>query len=127
MSGGFSARISQFNRATQAYRQPGSAFKPFVYMAALDKGFTPSSLILDAPFEYVQGPGLPLWRPENYSQQFYGATPLRVGVEKSRNVMTVRLANSIGMPAVVDLAKKFGVVDEMPDLLSFSLGPRKQR
>ena len=125
MSGGFSARISQFNRATQANRQPGSAFKPFVYMAALEKGFTPASLILDAPFEYVQGPGLPLWRPENYSQQFYGATPLRVGIEKSRNVMTVRLANAIGMPAVVGYAKKFGIVDDMPELLSFSLGAKE--
>jgi len=125
MSGGFSAKISQFNRATQALRQPGSAFKPFVYMAALDKGFTPSSLVLDAPFEYFQGPGLPLWRPENYSQQFYGPTPLRVGIEKSRNVMTVRLANSIGMDAVVETAKKFGIADDMPNLLSFSLGAKE--
>ncbi len=125
MSGGFSSRISQFNRATQAERQPGSAFKPFVYMAALDKGFTPASLILDAPFEYVQGPGLPLWRPENYSQQFYGATPLRVGIEKSRNVMTVRLANSIGMKPVIETAKKFGVVEDMPNLLSFALGAKE--
>lgn len=125
MDGGFSARISQFNRATQAQRQPGSAFKPFIYMAALDKGFTPSSLVLDAPFEYFQGPGLPLWQPENYSQEFYGPTPLRVGIEKSRNVMTVRLANAIGMPAVVGYAKKFGVVDDMPELLSFSLGAKE--
>ncbi|MGE4350968.1 MAG: penicillin-binding protein 1A, partial [Bdellovibrionales bacterium] len=125
MTGGFSSEISQYNRATQAYRQPGSSFKPFVYMAALDKGFTPSSLVLDAPFEYVQGPGLPLWRPENYSQTFYGPTPLRVGIEKSRNVMTVRLANAIGMEAVVEEAKKFGVVDEMPTLLSFSLGAKE--
>ncbi|MDX2027047.1 MAG: PBP1A family penicillin-binding protein [Alphaproteobacteria bacterium] len=125
MGGGFSARISQFNRATQALRQPGSAFKPFVYMAALDKGFTPASLILDAPFEYFQGPGLPLWRPENYSQEFYGPTPLRVGVEKSRNVMTVRLANAIGMPGIVEYARKFDVVDEMPELLSFSLGAKE--
>jgi penicillin-binding protein 1A len=125
MSGGFSAKISQFNRATQAQRQPGSAFKPFVYMAALDKGFTPASLVLDAPFEYVQGPGLPLWRPENYSQQFYGPTPLRAGIEKSRNVMTVRLANSIGMDAVVDEAKKFGIADDMPNLLSFALGAKE--
>ena len=83
MTGGFSNHISQFNRVTQAFRQPGSAFKPFVYMAALDKGFTPASLIMDAPFEYYQGPGLPLWKPENYSQEFYGATPLRV-VSKNR-------------------------------------------
>ncbi|MDP9126821.1 MAG: PBP1A family penicillin-binding protein [Pseudomonadota bacterium] len=125
LSGGFSAKISQFDRAMQAYRQPGSAFKPFVYMDALDKGFTPASLILDAPFEYVQGPGLPLWHPENYSQEFYGPTPLRVGIEKSRNVMTVRLANAIGMPSIVEYAKKFGIVDEMPSLLSFSLGAKE--
>ncbi len=125
MTGGFSLKTTQYNRVTQAWRQPGSAFKPFVYLAALDKGFTPSSLVLDAPFEYVQGPGLPLWKPENYSQEFYGPTPLRVGIEKSRNVMTVRLANAIGMPAVVDEAKKFGIVDEMPSLLSFSLGAKE--
>ncbi|MBV8549501.1 MAG: penicillin-binding protein 1A [Alphaproteobacteria bacterium] len=125
MNGGFSAKISQFNRVTQAARQPGSSFKPFVYMAALDKGFTPSSLILDAPFEYFQGPGLPLWHPENYSQEFYGPTPLRVGIEKSRNVMTVRLANAIGMPTVVEYAKKFGIADEMPELLSFALGAKE--
>jgi len=125
MTGGFSPAISQYNRATQALRQPGSAFKPFVYMAALDKGFTPSSLVLDAPFEYVQGPGLPLWRPENYSQEFYGPTPLRVGIEKSRNVMTVRLANAIGMDAIVETAKKFGITDSMPSLLSFSLGAKE--
>lgn len=125
MTGGFSAKISQFNRATQALRQPGSAFKPFIYLAALDKGFTPSSLVLDAPFAYSQGPGLPLWRPENYSQKFYGPTPLRVGLEKSRNVMTVRLANSIGMDTVVDYAKKFGIADEMPTLLSFALGAKE--
>lgn len=125
MTGGFSAKISQYNRAVQAQRQPGSAFKPFVYLAALDKGFTPSSLVLDAPFEYVQGPGLPLWRPENYSQEFYGPTPLRAGIEKSRNVMTVRLANAIGMDAVVEYARKFGIVDDMPNLLSFSLGAKE--
>jgi len=125
MTGGFSSKITQYNRATQAWRQPGSSFKPFVYMAALDKGFTPSSLVMDAPFEYFQGPGLPLWKPENYSQEFYGATPLRVGIEKSRNVMTVRLANAIGMDAVVDSAQKFSIVDAMPNLLSFSLGAKE--
>jgi penicillin-binding protein 1A len=125
MDGGFSSQISQFNRATQAERQPGSSFKPFVYMAALDKGFTPSTLILDAPFEYNQGPGLPPWQPENYSKEFYGPTPLRVGIEKSRNVMTARLANAIGMTAVVDYAKKFGVVDDMPELLSYALGTKE--
>ncbi len=125
MVGGFAARISQYNRATQAFRQPGSAFKPFVYLAALDKGFTPSSLVLDAPFEYDQGPGLPIWKPANYSQEFYGPTPLRVGIEKSRNVMTVRLANAIGMDAVSASAKKFGVVDAMPTLLAYALGAKE--
>jgi len=125
MNGGFSTKISQFNRATQAMRQPGSAFKPFVYMAALDKGFTPASLIMDSPFDYYQGPGLPLWHPENYGDEDFGPTPLRVGIEKSQNVMTVRIANAIGMPIVVEYAKKFGIVDEMPDLLSFSIGAKE--
>ncbi|MEA1674922.1 penicillin-binding protein 1A [Nitrospirillum sp. BR 11163] len=122
MSGGFSARISAFNRATQANRQPGSAFKPFVYLAALDRGFTPSSLVLDAPFSLEQGAGQEKWRPSNYTDQFYGPTPLRVGIEKSRNVMTVRLAQNIGMPAVVEEAKLFGISDHLAPELSMALG-----
>ncbi|NBP74044.1 MAG: penicillin-binding protein, partial [Alphaproteobacteria bacterium] len=122
MSGGFSAELSEFNRATQAKRQPGSAFKPFVYLAALDRGFTPSSQILDAPFVIDQGPGLGRWRPGNYSNKFYGASPLRLGIEKSRNLMTVRLAQNIGMETVVDYAKRFNVVDELEPMLSMSLG-----
>ena len=122
MSGGFSARLSEFNRATQARRQPGSAFKPFVYLAALDKGFTPSSQILDAPFVIDQGPGLGRWRPSNYSKKFYGASPLRLGIEKSRNLMTVRLAQNIGMETVVDYAKRFNLVDNLEPMLSMSLG-----
>mgnify|MGYP003640576152 FL=1 len=122
MSGGFSAGLSEFNRATQAKRQPGSAFKPFVYLAALDKGFTPSSQILDAPFVIDQGPGLGRWRPANYSNRFYGPSPLRLGIEKSRNLMTVRLAQNIGMETVVDYAKRFGVVDDLEPMLSMSLG-----
>ncbi|MDD3370979.1 MAG: penicillin-binding protein 1A [Alphaproteobacteria bacterium] len=125
MNGGFSTKISQFNRATQAMRQPGSSFKPFIYMAGLDKGFTPASLISDSPTDYEQGPGLPLWRPENYGGEDFGPLPLRQGVEKSQNVMTVRLANAIGMPTVVEYAKKFGIADEMPELLSFSLGAKE--
>ncbi|WP_341912350.1 penicillin-binding protein 1A [Ferrovibrio terrae] len=120
--GGYDFKLSQFNRATQANRQPGSAFKPFVYAAALDNGFTPSSLVLDAPFVMDQGPGLPLWKPGNYSDQFYGPSTLRVGVEKSRNLMTVRLAQAIGMEKVVDYAKRFGVIDNMQPVLSMSLG-----
>jgi penicillin-binding protein 1A len=125
LNGGFSSKISQYDRATQAMRQPGSSFKPFVYMAALDKGFTPASLIMDSPFDYYQGPGLPLWHPENYGDEDFGPTPLRVGIEKSQNVMTVRIANAIGMPIVIDYAKKFGIVDDMPNLLSFALGAKE--
>jgi penicillin-binding protein 1A len=120
--GGFSPTMSQFNRATQAMRQPGSSFKPFVYLTALDNGFTPSSLVLDAPFEYDPGHGQPIWRPENYSQKFYGPTPLRVGIEKSRNVMTVRLAQSIGMDKVKATVEKLGIVDNFQPYLPMSLG-----
>lgn len=124
MVGGFSYKKSEFNRATQAYRQPGSSFKPFVYLAALDNGFTPSSLILDAPFSLDQGAGLGKWRPQNYSTNFYGPTTLRVGLEKSRNLMTVRLANNkdVGMERVVEYAKKFGIADNLSPVLSMSLG-----
>ncbi len=122
MSGGWSFGKSQFNRATQAKRQPGSAFKPFVYLAALDKGYTPSTLILDAPFVGVQAPGLPLWKPKNYTNKFYGPSTMRVGVEQSRNLMTVRLASEIGMDSVVDYARKFGIMKDMPPHLSMALG-----
>jgi penicillin-binding protein 1A len=122
MSGGFSFEQSQFNRVTQAKRQPGSAFKPFVYLAGLDNGFTPSSIVLDAPFVMEQGPGQALWKPGNYSGRFYGPSPLRIGIERSRNLMTVRLAQVIGMEKIVEYAKRFGVVKEMPSMLSMSLG-----
>ncbi len=122
MQGGWSFGESSFNRATQAKRQPGSAFKPFLYLAALDKGFTPATLILDAPIVIDQGPGLPKWRPSNYNEEYYGPTPLRVGVEKSRNLMTVRLAEYIGMDSVAEYANKFGVSDNMPRNLASSLG-----
>ncbi|MBB4284474.1 penicillin-binding protein 1A [Roseospira goensis] len=122
MMGGFSAERSEFNRATQALRQPGSAFKPFVYMAALEDGYTPASIILDAPFVYDQGPGLAKWKPKNYSNRFYGPSTLRMGVEKSRNLMTVRLAQAVGMDAVADVAERFGVARDMPQYLAASLG-----
>ena len=122
MVGGVSPHMSSFNRATQAMRQPGSSFKPFVYLAALDNGFTPSSLVMDAPFEYDPGFGQPIWRPENYSHQFYGPTPLRAGIEKSRNVMTVRLAKHIGMDKVKATAERFGIVDNFQPFLPNSLG-----
>jgi penicillin-binding protein 1A len=122
MVGGFSFDQSQFNRATQALRQPGSSFKPFVYAAALDNGYTPSTIVLDAPLEIDQGPGVGVWRPENYEGGFNGPSTLRFGIEHSRNVMTVRLAQDIGMPLIADYAKRFGVYDDLPPYLSFALG-----
>lgn len=122
MTGGFDFEKSEFNRATQALRQPGSAFKPFVYLAALGAGFTPSSLVLDAPFVIDQGPGLGKWKPMNYGEKFYGPSTMRLGIEKSRNLMTVRLAQTIGMDAVVEVAKRFDIVDDMSPILSMALG-----
>ena len=120
--GGLDYNISQFNRAIQAERQPGSAFKPFVYAAALDAGFTPSSLILDAPFVIDQGFGLGKWKPVNSTNKFYGPSTLRLGLEKSRNLMTVRLAQNIGMERVTDFAKRFGIGDKIEQNLAMSLG-----
>lgn len=122
MTGGFSYDRSQFNRATQAERQPGSAFKPFVYLAALDNGFTPSSMILDAPFVLDQGEGQGKWKPQNYSGRFYGPTTLRQGIEKSRNLMTVRLAQSVGIGTISDYARRFGIRDSAGRHLSYALG-----
>ncbi|KZL21830.1 Penicillin-binding protein 1A [Pseudovibrio axinellae] len=120
--GGFSFNDSQFNRATQAWRQPGSAFKPFVYAAALDNGYTPSSVVLDAPFELEQGGSQGTWRPKNYGGKYYGPSTLRTGIELSRNVMTVRLAEDMGMDLVAGYARSFGIDDNMMPVLSMSLG-----
>jgi len=120
--GGFSFDQSEFNRATQAMRQPGSSFKPFIYAAALDNGYTPSSVIMDAPVEVNQGAGLETWRPENYSGKFYGPQTLRFGIEYSRNVMTVRLAQDMGMPLIAEYARRFGIYDDLPQYLSMALG-----
>jgi penicillin-binding protein 1A len=120
MAGGFSYDQSQFNRATQALRQPGSSFKPFVYAAALDNGYTPSTVVLDAPIEIDTGTGI--WAPENYTRKYYGPSTLRFGIEQSRNVMTVRLAQDIGMPLIGEYARRFGVYDSLPPYLSFALG-----
>jgi len=122
LSGGFSYPSSQFDRAMQAMRQPGSSFKPFVYAAALDNGYTPSSKVLDAPFVMDMGPGQGLWRPENFEHEFLGDTTLRRGLELSRNVMTVRLAYTLGMDKVVPYPVRFGVYDKLPPLLANSLG-----
>jgi penicillin-binding protein 1A len=123
MVGGFSFDQSQFNRATQAYRQPGSSFKPFVYSAAMDNGYTPSTVVIDAPIEIDQGQGAGVWRPENYSTgKYYGPTTLRNALQRSLNTVTVRLAQDIGMPLIGEYAKRFGVYDELPNYLSFALG-----
>ena len=122
VQGGWSYQQSEFDRATQAARQPGSSFKPFVYLTALENGFTPATRVLDGPFVGSQGPGLPMWRPKNYHDDYLGPATLRVGVEKSRNLMTVRLANFIGMDKIAATVQRFGVMDNMPRYLSYSLG-----
>ncbi|CUH88580.1 Penicillin-binding protein 1A [Phaeobacter sp. CECT 5382] len=120
MQGGFSYQHSVFNRATQAQRQPGSSFKPFVYAAALDSGYSPATIVVDAPIEINTPQGL--WRPKNSSNKFYGPTPLRTGIEQSRNLMTIRLAQEVGMPVVAGYAERFGVYDNMGAFLANSLG-----
>ena len=122
MVGGYSYALSSFNRATQAERQPGSAFKPFVYATALEGDYTPASIVLDAPISFAGGPNGGRWSPENYSREYYGPQSLRRGLELSRNVMTVRLAQAIGMRNVVDLSRKMGVADNLQPNLSVSLG-----
>ena len=122
LAGGFNYRSSEFNRVTQAKRQPGSAFKPIVYAAALENGFAPNSIILDAPFVESQGVGLKNWKPENYGKKFYGPSTLRKGIEYSRNLMTVRIAKILGMNKILNLSKKLDIYDEIPELLSVSLG-----
>ncbi|ORE92147.1 penicillin-binding protein 1A [Acuticoccus yangtzensis] len=118
--GGFSYDFSEFNRATQALRQPGSSFKPFVYAAALDNGYTPSSIIMDAPIEIVVG--REVWRPKNYGGKSAGPSTLRMGVERSRNLMTVRLAKDMGMPLVAEYAERFGIYDDLGQYLPMALG-----
>ena len=122
MVGGFSFESSEFNRVTQAKRQPGSAFKPFVYAAALENKFSPNSIVLDAPFIAEQGIGLKNWKPENYGKEFYGPTTLRKGLEYSRNLMTVRIAQEIGLKKVLQLSQELNIYNEIPELLSVSLG-----
>ena len=120
--GGFNFKSSEFNRVTQAKRQPGSAFKPIVYAAALEKGFAPNSIILDAPFVESQGVGLKNWKPENYGKKFYGPSTFRKGIEYSRNLMTVRIAKILGVDEILNLSKKLNIYEEIPELLSVSLG-----
>ena len=120
--GGFNFKSSEFNRVTQAKRQPGSAFKPIVYAAALENGFSPNSIILDAPFVESQGVGLKNWKPENYGKKFYGPTTLRKGIEYSRNLMTIRIAKILGLDKILNLSKKLDIYEDIPELLSVSLG-----
>ena len=123
MVGGFSFDQSQFNRATQAYRQPGSTFKPLVYSAAMDNGYTPSTIMIDGPIEIDQGQGAGVWRPENFSVGSYrGPITLREALKWSVNTVTVRLAQDVGMPLIGEYAKRFGVYDELPNYLSYALG-----
>ena len=122
LSGGFSFKNSEFNRATQALRQPGSAFKPFVYALALENGYTPATLILDAPIVFDQGEDLKLWKPENYGKKFYGPSTLRTGVEKSRNLMTVRIAQNLGINNIANFSKELNIYENPEKLLSLSLG-----
>ena len=122
LSGGFSFKKSEFNRATQALRQPGSAFKPFVYALALENNYTPTSLVLDAPIVIDQGEGLKMWKPENYGKKFYGPLTLRTGLEKSRNLMTVRIAQDLGLEKIINFSKKLGIYQNPDELLSISLG-----
>jgi penicillin-binding protein 1A len=122
LSGGFSFKKSEFNRVTQASRQPGSAFKPFIYALALENGYTPSTLILDAPLVLEQGTDLKMWKPENYGKKFYGPSTLRMGLEKSRNLMTVRIAQDLGLKKIVNFSRQLGIYDNPSELLSISLG-----
>jgi penicillin-binding protein 1A len=122
LTGGWSYKQSEFNRATQANRQPGSSFKPFVYLTALEAGFTPSTIILDAPLVIDQGPGLPLWKPENYEKDFMGPATMREGLEHSRNLMTIRMAQTIGMQKIAEMAGRLGVIDNMQQTLAMSIG-----
>ena len=122
MSGGFSFKRSEFNRATQASRQPGSAFKPFIYALALENNFTPSTLILDAPIVLDQGEDLKMWKPENYGKKFYGPSTLRTGLEKSRNLMTVRIALELGLKKITTFSKQLKIYENPEELMSISLG-----
>ena len=122
LSGGFSFKKSEFNRATQANRQPGSAFKPFIYALALENDFSPTTLVLDAPIVLDQGNDLKMWKPENYGKKFYGPSTLRTGIEKSRNLMTVRIAQELGIDKIINFSKKLNIYENPDELMSISLG-----
>jgi len=119
LSGGFSFKKSEFNRASQALRQPGSAFKPFIYALALENNFSPTTLILDAPLVLKQGSDLKMWKPENYGKKFYGPSTLRMGLEKSRNLMTVRIAQELGVKKITDFTKRLGIYEDPKNFYQF--------
>ena len=119
---GFSFKKSEFNRVSQAKRQPGSAFKPFIYALALENNYTPSTLILDAPIVLNQGEDLKMWKPQNYGKKFYGLSTLRTGVEKSRNLMTVRISQDLGIDKIINFSKKLNIYENPDELMSVSLG-----
>ena len=125
MSGGYAYGGTEFNRATQARRQPGSAFKPFVYLTAMDNNFTPATIIVDEPVELSQGTGMPVWRPGNYHGDFLGPVTLRTGLEKSRNAMTVKLAQALGIDKIIEMAERFGIYDQLPKQFSIVLGAQE--
>jgi penicillin-binding protein 1A len=125
MSGGYAYGGTEFNRATQAHRQPGSAFKPFVYLTAMENGFTPATVVVDEPVELPQGAGMPVWRPNNYSEEYLGPATLRMGLEKSRNAMTVRLATMLGLDKIIEVAERFGIYDKLPEQFSLVLGAQE--
>ncbi|MBN8828795.1 MAG: penicillin-binding protein 1A [Sphingobacteriia bacterium] len=125
MIGGFDYKLSEFNRATQAWRQPGSTFKPFVYLSALEKGYTPNMILEDGPIEIYQGPGLPMWRPKNYKGDFLGPITLRTGLEKSRNTITARISQMVGMSKVAEVAQRFGIYENPPKNFATILGSQE--
>src|SRR5262249_15560201 len=125
MVGGYIYGNSQFNRVTQAYRQPGSAFKPIVYLTALENGFTPGTVVNDGPIEIPQGPGLPVWTPKNYSGDFLGYIPLRTGLARSRNAVTILLSLMVGVNKVQEVAKRLGVLDNPQPYYSMVLGAQE--
>jgi penicillin-binding protein 1A len=123
MAGGFSFEASQFNRVSQALRQPGSAIKPFVYLSAMERGFSPSTIVSDSPISIVMGHGLGVYSPKNVTTTYYGAVPLRIGLQKSLNRMTIRLVHQyVGMKPVARMIEKFGIMDHVPMQLAMALG-----
>src|SRR6185312_11640395 len=122
MVGGYDFFRSEFNRAVQARRQPGSAFKPFIYMAALESGFTAASRVDDAPVSYAVGPNGQAWKPENYDRKFRGSTTLQQALEESVNVVTIKLQERVGVNKTVQVARRLGIASPLTSDLTLALG-----